>query len=257
MVVAARAAGPRWIDTESPRASIAVDAGIFPTTLWSDVRRGGAAVPARQAALDALARRYQGPAEAYLMAALRLPKERAHELFQEFFRWMLASDWLAKATRERGRFRAFLKVALKNFATDELRKERAWKRGASLTGSLDAEPLPEPADQRTKSPEQALDDTWRAELVQAAFVRLEQELGASGRAQHFAVFRDYYLASGPELDYPTLAARHGITTTDVSNWLQRAKKAYRECLRALVLDTVGDARELGEELAWLVAEEKT
>ncbi len=233
-----------------------MDAGIFPTTLWSDVRRGGAAGNAREAALAALARRYQGPAEAYLAAALRLPRERAHELFQEFFAWMLASDWLAKATPGRGRFRAFLKVALKNFATDELRKEAAAKRGVSVTGSLDADPTLEPADRRTPTPEEALDAAWRAELVEAAFARLAEELTATGRAAQFAVFRDYYLASGPEPDYRALAARHGITTTDVSNWLQRAKKAYRECLRALVLDTVGDARELGEELAGLVEEPK-
>jgi RNA polymerase sigma-70 factor (ECF subfamily) len=231
-----------------------VDAAIFPTTLWSDVRRGQAGVPARQAALDALARRYQGPAEAYLAVALRLSRERAHELFQEFFAWMLASDWLAKAAPERGRFRAFLKVALKNFATDELRKERAAKRGAGVTGPLEADPAFEPADRRTPTPEEALDAAWRAELVQAAFARLEAELHASGRVAQFEVFRDYYLASGPELDYRALAERHGITTTDVSNRLQRVKQAYRECLRALVLDTVRDASELGDELAWLVGD---
>ena len=56
--------------------------------------------------------------------------------------------------------------------------------------------------------------------MQAAFARLEAELAAIERAAQFAVFRDYYLAGGPEPDYRTLAARHGITTTDVSNWLQ-------------------------------------
>jgi RNA polymerase sigma-70 factor (ECF subfamily) len=224
------------------------------------VRRGAAGVPARQAALEALARRYQGPAEAYLAFALRVPGERAHELFQEFFAWMLATGWLAKATPERGRFRGFLKVALANFARDELRKEHAEKRGASVTGSLDAalgaSGTAEPADPRTPTPEQALDDAWRAWLVEAAFERLEAELTESGRATQFAVFRDYYFAPGPELDYRALAARHGLTTSDVSNYLQRAKKAYREALRALVLDTVGDADELGAELAWLVAEER-
>ena len=233
-----------------------MEAGSFPTTLWSDVRGGAAGVPAREAALEALARRYQGPAEAYLAAALRVPGERAHELFQEFFAWMLATGWLGKATPERGRFRGFLKVALRNFARDELRKEHAEKRGAGVTGSIDAEPA-EPPDPRTPSPEQALDDAWRAWLVEEAFARLEAELTGSGRAAQFAVFRDSYFAPGPELDHRALAARHGLTTTDVSNYLQRAKKAYREALRSLVLDTVGDADELGAELAWLVAEEET
>lgn len=241
------------LDTETPGVFITVDVP-FPTTLWSQVRHGGAPGGERDGALAALAQRYQGPAEAYLAAALRLPAERAHELFQEFFAWMLATGWLARAEPERGRFRAFLKVALRNFASDELRKERAAKRGDGRIGALSEEDGHEPVDRGARTPEEELDNAWRAELVHSAFERVEQECAAAGRAQVFAVFRDYYLAPGPEPDYRTLAARHGVTTTDVSNWLQRTKQAYREALRALVLDTVGDAAELGDELAWLVQE---
>jgi RNA polymerase sigma-70 factor (ECF subfamily) len=236
----------------------------FPTTIWSAVRRGGARSlgqeDERAAALAELARRYQGPAEAYLRAALRVSAADAHELFQEFFAWMLAGDFLAKADPERGRFRAFLKVALRRFATDELRKLAAEKRGGGrrLTlGALDAAGLPEPADPTQRGPDALLDDAWRAELVDAAFARTERELAASGRGAQFAVFRDFYLASGPELDYRALAERHGITTTDVSNWLQRAKARFREHLRALVLDTVANPSDLGDELAWVVAQEPT
>jgi RNA polymerase sigma-70 factor (ECF subfamily) len=235
-----------------------VDAGIFPTTVWSEVRRGGAQAAGRPSALEELARRYQAPAEAYLRAALGLPRERAHELFQEFFAWMLASDFLAKAAPERGRFRAFLKVALRRFATDALRSAAAAKRGGGCAPrSLDAAPeeggVPEPADRAAKTPEEELDQAWRASVVEAAFERTRVALEASERGLVFTVFRDYYLAPGPEPDYRALAARHGLTTTDVSNYLQRAKKAYREQLRALVLDTVATPADLGEELAWLVA----
>lgn len=233
-----------------------MDAGIFPTTLWSDVRRGGAVGKAREDALAALAQRYQAPAEAYLAAALRLPRERAHELFQEFFAWMLASDWLAKAAPERGRFRGFLKVALRNFATDELRRETAAKRGGGArTESLDGEDAPEVPDRATPTPDEALDAAWRAALVEAAFERTRLAFERSERGLAFAVFRDYYLEGGPEPDYRVLGARHGITTTDVSNYLQRTKSAFREHLRALVLDTVANPADLGDELAWLVAEE--
>jgi RNA polymerase sigma-70 factor (ECF subfamily) len=237
-----------------------VDAGSFPTTIWSEVRRGGGRAAGRDSALSGLARRYQGPAEAYLRAALGLSGERAHELFQEFFAWMLATDFLAKAAPERGHFRGFLKLALRRFATDELRRAAAAKRGGGGTpASLDAAPedggAPEPVDRAQPTPEEELDRAWRAALVEAAFERTRLELERGERGLAFAVFRDYYLAPGPEPDYRALAARHGITTTDVSNYLQRTKKAYREHLRALVLDTVANADDLGEELAWLVSEE--
>jgi RNA polymerase sigma factor (sigma-70 family) len=233
----------------------------FPTTIWSAVRRGGARFTGqegeRAAALAELARRYQGPAEAYLRAALRVSAPDAHELFQEFFAWMLAGDFLAKADPERGRFRAFLKVALRHFATDELRKLAAEKRGGGRTSTLDAAGMPEPADARERGPDALLDDAWRAQLVDEAFARCERELATSCRGAQFAVFRDFYLAGGPELDYRALAERHGITTTDVSNWLQRAKARFREHLRALVLDTVANPSDLGDEFTWAVAEEPT
>jgi RNA polymerase sigma-70 factor (ECF subfamily) len=232
-----------------------VDERAFPTTIWSEVRRGGGGSAGRDPALAGLAHRYQAPAEAYLRAALGLPRERAHELFQEFFAWMLASDFLVKAEAERGRFRAFLKVALKRFATDELRKERAVKRGGALRSvSLDGEEAPEVLDRATPTPDEALDTAWRAALVEAAFERTRLALERSERGLAFAVFRDYYFAAGPEPDYRALATRHGITTTDVSNFLQRTKYAYREHLRALVLDTVANPQDLGDELAWLVEE---
>jgi RNA polymerase sigma factor (sigma-70 family) len=233
----------------------------FPTTIWSEVRRGGARAGARAGeradALAELARRYQGPAEAYLRAALRVSAADAHELFQEFFAWMLAGDFLAKADPERGRFRAFLKVALRRFATDELRKRSAEKRGGGKTAALDADGMPEPTDPLQRGPDALLDDAWRAQLVDEAFARCERELEASGRGAQFAVFRDFYLARGPELDYRALAEKHGITTTDVSNWLQRTKARFREHLRALVLDTVANPSDLGDELAWVVASEPT
>jgi RNA polymerase sigma factor (sigma-70 family) len=239
-----------------PAFSSRVDAGIFPTTIWSEVRRGGARAEGRDAALEALARRYQGPAEAWLRAALGLRREEAHELFQEFFAWMLASDFLAKAERERGRFRAFLKVALRRFAIDEQRAAAASKRGGGeRMESTDADGAPEPADGAQPTPEEALDRAWRAALVEEAFERTRRTLEGRERGLVFAVFRDHYLAPGPAADYRTLAARHGITTTDVSNHLQRAKALYRDELRALVLDTVATPADLGEELAWLVEEE--
>lgn len=233
-----------------------MDAAPFPTTIWSEVRRGGARAEDRATALEGLARRYQGPAEAWLRAALGLGREEAHELFQEFFAWMLASDFLAKAERERGRFRGFLKLALRRFATDEHRRATAEKRGGGARlEPLDAPDAREPVDHGQPTPEEALDQAWRAALVDEAFERTRRVLEGRERGLVFAVFREHYLAPGPEADYRTLAARHGITTTDVSNFLQRAKALYRQELRALVLDTVATPEDLGAELAWLFVDE--
>ena len=67
----------------------------------------------------------------------------------------------------------------------------------------------------------------------------------------FATFRDYFLDASPDVDYRAVAQRNGITVTDVTNWLTRAKKRFREHLLAIVTDTVRDAAALDEELRWL------
>lgn len=226
--------------------------GIFPTTIWSEVRPGSSD-GRRAAALETLARRYQGPAEAFLRAALGLSSAGARELFQEFFVRVLETDFLARADPARGRFRAFLKVALRRFALDEFRKDAAAKRGGGREAlPLDEELAGELGDARAGAPDLELDRAWRAELVLAALERARIELEGEGRALTHALFRDYYLAPGPEVDYRALAERHGVTTTDVSNHLMRAKRTFRAHLRALVLDTVRSPADLDEELRWLL-----
>src|SRR5262245_58704722 len=64
----------------------------FPSTRWSRIL---AAPAARD--LDALARDYARPIEAWLGARLRLSGDDARELLQEAFAWMLATRFFDRA----------------------------------------------------------------------------------------------------------------------------------------------------------------
>jgi RNA polymerase sigma factor (sigma-70 family) len=240
------AAAPRRRADYHRRAPMPADdrRPAFPSTRWSRILAPGGARD-----LDALARAYWRPMQAWLAARTRCSAADADDLAQEAFAWLLASGLLDKADPARGSFRGFLKRALANFATEQWRRARAQKRGGGTTTvALDAA---ESADARERTPEQALDDAWRRELLATAQQRLRRELEDGGRATQWAVFRDHYLAAGDEPDHATLAARHGITRTDVSNWLDRAKRRYRAVLRELVADTVTTPDELEAELRWL------
>jgi len=234
-------------------------AALFPTTCWSQVGPG-----VGEAALERLAGRYWRPIRDWLRRELRLPRDEAAELAQDFFAWMLESGFVHKADPARGRFRAFLKVALRNYATDARRRAAAARRGGgrrffslddSGSGADGAEGPLDPADPGAPPPDAVLDARWRAELVAAALAALERELAASGRGRQFEVFRDYFLAPSPDVDYRALAARHGATTGDVSNWLARAKRGFRDRLKEIVSDTVHDSEELEAELRWLFGRE--
>ncbi len=229
----------------------------FPTTRWSLVLGGAAAGPDaehRRAALEALARTYWRPIHAYVRSRTGKSIEDSKDLAQDFFLHLLESDLVARADPSRGRFRAFVKVALRNFLTDSARRALAAKRGGGrAVVRIDADDAPfDIEDGAARSPEEILDDAWRAELLARATEELEAVLRDEDAETVFAVFRDYVL-DGDEVDHATLAARHGIERHTVSNHLQRAKRRYREVLRALVAETTGgDLADLDDELRWLL-----
>lgn len=236
--------------------------GFFPSTCWSQIRPGdGAGTGAQTAAYEALARGYLGPIRAYLRAALRRSEHDADDLAQDFFAWMLESGFLGKADPSRGRFRAFLKVALKNYVADADRRARALVRGggrraATLNGAAagtEDDGAPEPIDADAVPPEEALDRAWRAALVNDALAALETELTDGGREVVFRVFRDYLLEPGTDASHASVADRHGITRVDVQNHLQRARTKFQSHLRRLVLETVRTPDDLADELGWLLA----
>lgn len=229
----------------------------FPNTRWSLILAGKAGGDARRAAYDELALGYAEPIRAYLRCAWTRSPDRVDDLAQAFFAWSLESGFLAKADPTRGRFRAFLKVALRHFVFEQQRKERASMRGGDVT----TEPLMradgsavDVHDPAAASAEDVLDRAWKNALVRRALERLRDEFERDGRAAVYAVFRDYVLEPTTEIDYATVAARHGLTKVDVSNYLQRAKTRFRAVLRAEVTDTVRDPDALSDEWSWLFAE---
>ena len=240
------------------------NAAFFPTTCWSQVGPGaaGGGEGVTDRALERLASRYWRPIRDWLSAELRLERDAAAELTQDFFVWVIESGFLKKADPERGRFRAFLKVALRNYARDANRRATAARRGGGRQFiSLEAEDEDEKpfdaADPNALRPDELLDARWRRDLVQTALQELEKELAATGKSAMFATFRDYFLDASPDVDYRAVAQRNGISVTDVTNWLSRTKKRFREHLLAIVTDTVRDAAALEEELRWLFQPERS
>src|SRR5947209_7892091 len=101
----------------------------FPSTCWSRLLDGFGS-PDRSAsrrAAEELARNYWKPIYAYVRSAWSKSIEDAKDLTQGFFVWMMESDFLSRADPGRGRFRGFLKVALKHFLGMDERARGALK----------------------------------------------------------------------------------------------------------------------------------
>ncbi len=210
---------------------------------------------------EALFTTYWPPVYGYIRKS-GVDPELARDLTQDFFVFVLEGQLLGKADRERGRFRAFIKTCLQRFLIDQHRRNSAAKRGGNVARySLDATQTD--ADQGLagvladpgQSPNEALDTLWRRQLVEGALERVRREFNASGHELSYQVFAEFFLAD-EQLDYETIAIRHGCTKTDVSNHLRRAKLRYRARLETMVMQTVEDPDELEQELCWLFGKER-
>src|SRR5688572_10466945 len=132
--------------------------GSFAATRWSIVlaagewRHGAPGTSARRA-MGELAAAYWFPLYAYLRRQGHGPGE-AEDLVQGFFARLLEKDSLAAVDRARGKFRAFLLAAIKNYVLNEHDKAQAAKRGGDRVVALDgldaeARYALEPEDDRT------------------------------------------------------------------------------------------------------------
>jgi RNA polymerase sigma-70 factor (ECF subfamily) len=215
------------------------------------VREGNSDV--RRRAWERLVEQYWKPVYTYVRARWAKSNEDAKDLTQDFFAWMLETDFPARADSGRGRFRVFVKTALENYLKDDYRARHREKReGSRRIVPIDPEgaaghliDVPDPA---AGSPEELLERSWKDELLGAAVRLLGEAYRREGKEVYFRVFEAYYLSGDGSMRHEDLAAQYGLARSDVNNYLMDAKRRYREVLTALVAETVRSPEELREEL---------
>ena len=230
-------------------------AAVFATTHWSVVLAAGqSSSPQAAAALEQLCRTYWYPLYAYVRRRGFGPEE-AQDLTQEFFCRLLASDWLARADSDKGRFRTFLLCGLQNFLANEWQKTRRLKRGGGrehiALDALDAEERYrlEPTD--SASADRLFDRRWALTLLERVLARLQAETSGDGDGERFAALRDVLLGEPSAEGYAALAQRSGVSESTVKSWAHRLRRRYRELLREEVAQTVSNREELEDELRHL------
>ncbi|MEX2217270.1 MAG: hypothetical protein WD749_00795 [Phycisphaerales bacterium] len=223
----------------------------FQTTQWSVVV--AAAGDARL--LEPLLASYWGPIYAFIRRSGR-SREQAADLAQQFVaEVVLERGLLEKACPERGRFRTFLKAALRNFLVDQHRRSVAKGRSPSLPvgGSAALDRL-EPAEDG--DPGDAFDRQWATTLLSITLERLASECAAAGQAPHWDAFRaaviDPALGHDRAPAMEALAERLGVDSpTKVSSMIQTVRRKFRRTLRQVVEETTADAAAADDEIASL------
>lgn len=225
---------------------------IFATTHWTVVLAAGQRhTPQSDHALEQLCRTYWFPLYAYVRRRGH-EKADAEDLVQAFFARFLAKNYLDGLSEERGRFRAFLLAALKNFLINEWKHAHRQKRGGGETLlSLDWETADtkfQVAATQEPSPDRAFDREWALALLGQVIERLQAECEAEGKGKLFEQLK-VFLTAGKGAVAPAEVARAlGMEEGAVRVAVHRLRKRYRVLLRAEIAQTLSDTAMVEEEL---------
>ena len=228
----------------------------FHTTHWSVVVQAVESQPPASAreALGEFCRVYWPPLYTFVRRSGHSPSD-AQDLVQGFFAHLLSEDTLSRAERAKGRLRTFLLGALQRYLSNESGRANALKRGGgrqivSLDDyQADAEAVLLAAGGADEA--SSYDRVWVRTLVDRAWVRLQGEFAANGKARLLAETKPF-LVGGTELpSQEEVAARLGIPFATLRTILRRARQRYRDLLRDEVARTVANPVQVDEELRYL------
>jgi RNA polymerase sigma-70 factor (ECF subfamily) len=206
------------------------------STPWTLVRLAHADSEADAAtAQRLLLQRYGGAVYRYLRGALR-DEDAALELFQEFVLRFLRGDF-RRADPAGGRFRDYLRAALRHLVTDYHRERRAQPQPLPVDLAQRAAPAGEEADS-----EAAFLHSWREELVNRTWEAL-----ATAKPTYHAVL--VFHMENPEVPSAgvteQLAARLSkpFTAAHVRVTLHQAREKFAELLLDEVAHSLGACTE--------------
>jgi RNA polymerase sigma-70 factor (ECF subfamily) len=229
----------------------------FDTTRWSIVAAAGQQrSPETDAALATLCQTYWQPLYAFLRRSGQ-PAAEAQDLVQQFFATLLEKNYLESADPERGRFRTFLLVMLKRFASKQRERDGALKRGGGTTTlSLDFATAEdqcrlEPVDAWT--PEKEYERRWALTLLDRVLARLAAEYAERGRAVLFEQCRPFLTGDAGAPSYAATARALGMTDGAIKVTVHRLRQRYRELLRDEIEQTVASPEDVADELNHLLA----
>lgn len=223
----------------------------FPETAWltalsaSDPKK-------RRELLERLCTLYWRPVYKFIRASWGKSVESAKDLTQEFFARIIDSDLIARYDASQGRFRHFLKGALRNFLAETHRDAERQKRGGgTVTIPLEVDTLETQAfakDLRHLTPEQIYDAEWAEGLMADCLARLKRGLIEEKKEIQFRAFEAY---SSKDESYEDVARSLDLPLHDVRNYIARVRARLRELIVERVSEYVVSAKEIEDELQQL------
>jgi RNA polymerase sigma-70 factor (ECF subfamily) len=241
------AGGVLWHDVRISRLGCGMDQ--FQTTRWSLVLEARAGEARSRKALEALCKIYRSPVVAFIRRTGAGPQD-AEDLAQTFFARFVERAFHAQADPARGRFRAFLLTALKNFLADSAAEAHAIKRGGNIQfQSFDSATFSLSSTEGSTeqlTPDQEFDRAWAQAMLQSAHRKLRNDATTAGKSALFEALSEFLTERPDEADYIRVAARLGIRRNTLAVAVHRLRNRLRELVCRELSDTaaVGADREV-------------
>lgn len=231
-------------------------AAALPATRESLVAAlGTAGEDARRRALDLIGRAYLVPVTALLGHRWQLSRADAEDLAQGFFARAIEKDWFGRFDPSRGRFRAFLRSCLDDYARAQHRDALRQKRGGDAQ-HLSLDDAPSLVGATGDDADRLFDREWARSVLSMASAALRDECaGSATHLQAWPLFARYDLTDARDEDRPTydsLAAELGIPVTQVTNQLAWARRRMREHVLGTLRALTGDDDEYRAEVRTLL-----
>ncbi|WP_395753459.1 RNA polymerase sigma factor [Prosthecobacter sp.] len=225
----------------------------FHDTRWTLVSRSRGDDAQARVALSELCAAYYAPVVAFLRRDGRV-EDVARDLAHDFFAKLLAGGAIDGADPLRGKFRSYLLTALKRFAADRRARDHAAKRGggqvhAVIEHEADATGAGlQIADATVDAPDAAFDRQWALTVLARAMGRLESEMRAEGKSDHFDALKPWLTAEADATPQSEAAAKLSMSVEAVKVAIHRLRKRFREAVKEEIAQTVGQAGDVREEL---------
>jgi len=237
------------------RTDLGGTAGSFHTTHWSLIENIQKDADPDRALVGLLLQRYWKPVYCYLRRK-GYDNEEAKDLTQGFFHdVVLRRQLIQRADPAKGRFRAFLLHALKQYVIDERRREIAQKHipKEKLVPLDISDPPILPQTISNWSPEDCFLYAWKSAILEETLAEVQSDCVKQGLETHWNVFQDRVLQPAVRNDEPPsmgqICERYCIASeTTASNMIVTVKRRFRTALRSHLRSMVISEEEADEEL---------
>lgn len=225
----------------------------FPPTSWDLLAEVSRRDAASADALNEFADRYHAAIRAFIAALVRAAGD-PDDLAQRFFETIVLSGRLfERADPHKGRFRPYLKQAIRNFLVDERRRQaRSVQSDIRPDGTDDG--WDTIAAETSPAPDEELVRAWARSLVAMAVKRCEVACGEHGQAEHFELFARRYLHDPDQPpSWREIGAAFGLDEKIARSRAETAARRFRTLLRALIASDVGSVADVDNELHAVIA----